>query len=144
MNFGEYPGRKATTRHTSPRSRARRRCVAQEAGARIYYGGSYGLSIRVRCEEVPQPISVAWLYSRKGVGWQRTREFTLGAALYEHDLPDDKRSHVEEYLDELRAAPFMREVSSKGVQAWAVQHEVAVEHQEWLTGLLRRIIKGLG
>ena len=73
------------------------------------------------------------MYSRKGVGWQRTREFTFGAALYEHNLPNAKRSHVEGYLDELRAAAFTREVSSKGVQAWAVQHEVAVEHQEWLT-----------
>ena len=117
--------------------------MAQEAGARIYYGGSYGLSIRVRCEELPQPISVAWLYSRKGVGWQRTREFTFGAALYERELPDEKRSHVEEYLDELRAAAFTQDVSSKGVQAWAVQHKDAVEHQEWLTDLLRRIIKGL-
>lgn len=37
----------------------------------------------------------------KGDGWQRTRKFTLGAALYEHDLPDDKRLHVEEWLTDL-------------------------------------------
>ena len=52
-------------------------------------------------------------------------------------------ARLAEYLDELRAAPFTRDVSSKGVQAWAVRHEVAVEHQEGLTDPLRRIIKGL-
>lgn len=35
--------------------------VAQNAGARTYYGGSYNLSIRARCEGIPQPISIALL-----------------------------------------------------------------------------------
>ncbi len=74
----------------------------------------------------------------------RTREFTFGAALYDHELPEDSRLHVERYLDELRAAAFTRDVSSKGVRAWAVGHEAAVEHQEVLKDLLHRIITGFG
>ena len=118
--------------------------VAQEAGARIVYGESFGLSIRVQCEGLRQPLSVAWLYSRRDAGWMRTREFTFGAALYDHELPEDARSHVEQYLGELSATAFTRDVSSKGVRAWAINHEAAVEHQADLKDLLRRIIQGFG
>jgi len=116
--------------------------VAQDTGARIDFGDSFGLSIRVPCEGIRQPLSVAWLYSRTDAGWMRTRDFTFGAALYDHELPEQARLHVKEYLEELRAAAFTRDVSSKGVQAWATGHEAAVEHQETLTDLLRRIITG--
>ena len=116
--------------------------VAQDTGARIVFGESFGLSIRVPCEGIRQPLSVAWLYSRRDAGWMRTREFTFGVALYDHELPDDARAHVEHYLEELHAAPFTRDVSSKGVRAWAIGHEAAVEHQEALKDLLRRIITG--
>ena len=64
--------------------------AAQGAGARIEYGRSSGLSIRVKCEEIRPYITVAWLYSRKGTGWMRTHEFTFGVALYDHELPEDK------------------------------------------------------
>ena len=117
--------------------------VAQSTGARIAYGDSFGLSIRVSCEGARRPITVAWLYSRKDAGWMRTREFTFGTALYDYELPPDKLSHVEGYLHELREAAFTRDVSSKGVQAWAIGHEAAVDHREALTDLLQRIIKGL-
>ena len=114
--------------------------VAQEAGARIEYGRT-GPSIRVRCEGIRQPITVAWLYSTKGVRWMNTREFTFGAALYEHELPGDKFSRVQTCLNELHTATFTQDASSKGVQAWTVEHEVAVEHQQALMDLLQRIIK---
>ena len=118
--------------------------AARQAGARIEYSKSFGLSIRVRFEGIRQPISVAWLYSKKDSGWMRTREFSFGAALYEHQLPDDKLSHVKRCLHELRNAAFTRDASSRGgVHAWAVEHEVAVEHQEYLTDFLRRLITGL-
>lgn len=87
--------------------------AAQEAGAKIEYSRSFGLSIRVRCEGVSQPISVAWLYSREGTGWMRTRDFSFGTALYEHELPGDKLSHVEGCLHELRLA-FRRPVNPSG------------------------------
>ena len=115
--------------------------VARANGAKIEYGRT-GPTIRVRCEGIRQPITVAWLYPRKDIRWMRTREFSFGAAYYDYQIPDDKRSHVEGCLNELRTAAFARDVSSEGVQAWAVEHEVAVEHQQYLTNLLQRIIKG--
>lgn len=117
--------------------------AAQETGARIVYYESFGLSVRVRCEGIPQPISVAWLYSREGTGWMRTRDFTFGTAQSKHELPEDKLQHLERYLHDLRTAAFTQDVSSKGVQAWAVEHEVAIEHLEYLTDLLRRVVTGL-
>ena len=116
--------------------------VAQKNGAKIEYGRT-GPTIRVRCEGIRQPITVAWLYPRKDIRWMRTREFTFGTALYDYELPPDKLSHVEGYLHELREAAFTRDVSSKGVQAWAIGHEAAVDHREALTDLLQRIITGL-
>ena len=116
--------------------------VAQKNGAKIEYGRT-GPTIRVRCEGIRQPITVAWLYPRKDIRWMRTREFTFGTALYDYELPPDKLSHVEGYLHELREAAFTRDVSSKGVQAWAIGHEAAVDHREALTDLLQHIITGL-
>lgn len=117
---------------------------AQGAGAKIVYGQSFGLSVRVRCEADGPLISVAWLYSRPDAGWMRTREFSFGVALYEHQLPKEKLQHVERYLDELRSASFTRDVSSKGVQAWAVEHQVAAQHRDHLTDLLSDIVSRLG
>ena len=118
--------------------------VARKGGATITYGQSFGLSIRVPCEGIPQPISIAWLYTKKDAGWMRTREFTFGVALYDRELPPDKLAHIEGYLRELREAAFTRDASSKGVQAWAVAHEAAVEHRVFLTDLLKRMLLGLG
>ena len=51
--------------------------VAEQFGAEIAYGASYGLSIRGRCPAWRFPISVAWLYTRRQRGWMRTRDFSL-------------------------------------------------------------------
>ena len=117
--------------------------AAQDAGARIEYG-RVGVSIRVRCDGIRQPITVAWVYPDKDARWMYTREFSFGAALYDHKLPEDKRTRLERCLNELRTAEFTEDASNGGgVQAWAVGHEVAVKHQEYLTDLLKRIIVGL-
>ena len=60
--------------------------TAQAAGAGIAYG-RVGISIRVRCEGIRQPITVAWAYPNKDARWMQTREFSFGAALYDHKLP---------------------------------------------------------
>ena len=117
--------------------------VAHEAGAKIEYGRT-GPTIRVACEGIRQPITVAWLYPKKGIQWNRTREFSFGAALYKHPVHGDIRSHVQGYLDELRTADYMEDATSEGVQAWAIAHEFAVERQGHLEELLKRIIKGFG
>ena len=114
--------------------------AAQNAGAGIAYG-RVGVSVRVSCEGIRQPITVAWMFPDKGVRFMNVREFSFGAALYDHELPEDKRAGLERCLDELRSADFTEDVSNGGgVRAWAVAHEDAVEHQEYLTDLLKRII----
>ena len=42
----------------------------------------------------------------------QTREFSFGAALYEHKLPDDKLSRLERCLTELRSAEFTEPASN--------------------------------
>ena len=117
--------------------------TAQAAGAEIAYG-RVGISIRVRCEGIRQPITVAWAYPNEDVRWMQTREFSFGAALYDHKLPDDKLSRLETCLTELRNAEFTEPASNGGgVQAWAVSHERAAQHQDELTRLLKDIIAAL-
>ena len=114
--------------------------AAEKAGAKIKYG-KVGVSIRVRCDGIDAPITVAWVYPDKETRWMRTREFSFGAALYEHKLPDEKLSRFEKCLDELRNADVAEDVSNGGgVRAWAVAHEDAVEHEARLTEVLKRII----
>ena len=117
--------------------------VAQKNGAKIEYGRT-GPTIRVRCEGIRQPITVAWLYPRKDIRWMRTREFTFGTALYELRTPPRQALTCRRGTCTSSAtAAFTRDVSSKGVQAWAIGHEAAVDHREALTDLLQRIITGL-
>ena len=117
--------------------------TAQAAGAGISYG-RVGISIRVRCEGILQPITVAWVYPNKEARWMQTREFSFGAALYDHKLPDEKLSRLNRCLEKLGSAEFTEPASNGGgVQAWAVSHERAVQHQDELTRLLKDTIAAL-
>ena len=117
--------------------------AALQSGGDIYYGASYGVSIRVRCSAWRQPISLAWLYSREGKGWIRTRDFSFGASVLEEALPDQSRVMLERWVGEFSADGFAEDVSSKGVKAWAVSHDAGVQHQDILVDRLRRIISEL-
>ena len=115
-----------------------------ESGGGISYGGSFGLSVRVRCSLWPQPVSVAWLYSEPGRGWMSTRDFSFGAAvLDEEGLQDELRAVLEHWTGLFAADTFAEDASSKGVKAWAVGHETAVRHQDDLVERLGCVIGAL-
>ena len=117
--------------------------MAVRSGADIWYGATFGLSIRARCSTWPRPITVAWLYSQPGKGWMRTRDFSFGVTVYDYALPDELRAMLERWVDEVLTDGFAENVSSKGVQAWAVRYEAGVQHQDVLVERLRRIISEL-
>ena len=99
----------------------------------ISYGETYGLSIRAKCSAWKQPISVAWLYSEPGRrGWMRTRDFSFGASAFESELPDELRAILQRWAKKFSDDDFTEDVSSKGVNAWAVTHDDAVQHQDLL------------
>ena len=67
----------------------------------------------------------------------RTRSFSFGDSFFEYEgVPDELRSLLSGWADEFKDDPFTRDVSSKGVRAYAVRHESAVEHIDLLTGRL--------
>ena len=72
--------------------------AASQPGGDIYYGASYGLSIRAKCSAWPRPITVAWLYSQPGKGWMRTRDFSFGVAVYDYVLPEELRAMLERWV----------------------------------------------
>lgn len=117
--------------------------AALQSGADIWYGTGFGLSIRSRCPAWPRPISIAWLYSQPGKGWMRTRDFSFGAAVYDHEHPEEVRVMLERWFDEVSSDSFAEDVSSKGVKAWAVRYEAGVQHQDLLVERLGRIISEL-
>ena len=118
--------------------------AAVESGGEISYGGSFGLSVRVKCSLRPQPVSVAWLYSEPGKGWMSTRDFSFGAAvLDEENLPHELRTVLESWTGHFAAVTFAEDASSKGVKAWAIRHETAVRHQDDLVEGLRGVIVAL-
>ena len=116
---------------------------ALESGGSIDYGASYGLSIRAKCRLWKRPISVAWLYSREGTGWMRTRDFSFGAGLFDAEVPEEMRPILKRWIDEFSRDSFAEDVSSKGVEAWAVRHDAGVRHQDVLVERLRRIVSEL-
>ena len=117
--------------------------AALESGGSIDYGASYGLSIRAKCRLWERPISVAWLYSRAGTGWMRTRDFSFGAGLFDAELPEEVRLILKRWIDEFSGDSFAEDVSSKGVEAWAITHDAGAKHQEILVGRLRRVVSEL-
>ena len=118
--------------------------VALETGGEISYGDSFGLSIRARCAQRSQPISVAWLYSKPGTGWMRTRDFSFGASvLDENELPQDLRNVLEQWTGSFATDGFAEDVSSKGVRAWAVTHDGSVSHGDLLADRLRNVLTEL-
>ena len=117
--------------------------AAVQSGAEIYYGDSYGLSIRARCAVWHFPISVAWLYSRTARGWMRTRDFSFGVGVFDYDLPEDLRTVLEKWAGDFSSDSFAADVSSKGVKAWSVSHDAAVQHQDLLVQRLCTIFSKL-
>ena len=117
--------------------------AAVKSGGTVDYGASYGLSIRAKCRVWERPISVAWLYSREGTGWMRTRDFSFGAALFDAELPVEMRSILRRWIDAFSEDGFAEDVSSKGVEAWAVRHDAGVQHQDVLVERLRHIVSEL-
>ena len=118
--------------------------VALQSDGEISFGETYGLSIRAKCSAWKQPISVAWLYSEPAKrGWMRTRDFSFGASVFESELPDELRATLQRWANEFSEDDFTEDVSSKGVNAWAVTHDAAVRHQDHLVERLRTIFSEL-
>lgn len=109
--------------------------------------GSSGVSVRMRCEQWNQPITVAWFYPVTGmVGWMRTQEFTFGAAIfegYEPEPSEELRVCLENWIDEFENDGFSKRVFSRGVRAYAVSHADAVKEIELLECRIKSIFRQL-
>ena len=57
-----------------------------------------------------------------------TEEFSFGTAVLDYALPEELRAMLEQWVDEVSADGFAEDVLSEGVKAWAVRHEVSVQH----------------
>ena len=75
--------------------------------------------------------------------WQSTRDFSFGAAILDEELPEKLRTVLEGWVSQFSADSFTEDVSSKGVKAWAVSHETAVDQQELLVNRLSNILSKL-
>ena len=125
---------------------ARLLSVAEESGATFEWGPS-GVSVRVRCKLWPQPITLAWLYppTKVGRGWMKTRDFTFGAAIFDYEPPpeEDLRSVLELWVGQFSGDDFTQDASSKGVSAYAVGYEAAVQNIDLLSDRLVAVIEAL-
>ena len=116
--------------------------VAKENGGIIYLGDA-GISIRYPQGPAWQyPISVAWLYPDER-GWMRTREFSFGRQTQgkgPENLPTEVRQVLKSWSDSFAKDPCAVDVSSSGVDAWAISHEVAVKHIDELAERLKKVL----
>ena len=120
---------------------------ASDSGAVFEWGQRGGVSVRGRCSRWQQPITVAWLYSpaMDATGWMRTRDFTFGTAVLDYDPgPDEElRGILQRWADSFRDLPFVRDASSKGVDAWSVGYANAAQHIDLLTDRLAKVLSDL-
>ncbi len=118
--------------------------VVEGSGGKLDFYTS-GLSVRAKCSLRPQPVSIGWFYpepSRKG--WMNTRDFSFGVGvLDEDDLPDELRATLESWVVQFSRDAFAEEVSSKGVNAWAVSYESVVRYQDELAERLSNVIAAI-
>ena len=123
--------------------------VAIENNARVK-PGTTGFSIRARnCAVWPgREITVAWLYPSPGErGWMRTRDFSFGSGTGGHSyyqMPGQLRRFLEDWADSFSTLAYTDDVSSTGLNAWAVTHAAAVQHIDFLCQRLDRVLKELG
>ncbi|MXY58067.1 MAG: hypothetical protein F4Y41_17030 [Gammaproteobacteria bacterium] len=119
--------------------------AARESGGEEWYQASFGVSVRVKCSLRPQPVTVAWLYSQPGrKGWMRTRDFSFGSGILdEPGIPDELQAPLEAWTRVFATDGFAEDASSKGVKAWAVEHQAAVQHQDLLAERLRNVVREL-
>ena len=119
--------------------------VAQESGGTLQWGSS-SVSVRMSCSVWRQPITIAWLYptSKKG-GWLSTKDFSFGAAIFDYVPPpgEELRPLLERWIDQFSSDGFAKEISSKGVKAWAVGYEDAAHHVDLLVERLAKVLSEL-
>ena len=116
--------------------------VVKESGGDVRWRTT-GVSVRIKCPVWSKRISLAWLYPQPGRGWMRTRDFSFGASVLEEQLPAELRAVLEGWVEQFSRDSFTDDVSSQGVQAWAVSHETAYRHKELLADRLRTVVSEL-
>ena len=72
-----------------------------------------------------------------------TRDFSFGTGLSDAGLPEEVWAILKRWADELSEDGFAEDVSSKGVEAWAVRHNAGVQHQDDLVERLGRVVSEL-
>lgn len=73
----------------------------------------------------------------------RTRDFSFGVSVLEYELPGELRAVLKRWAGEFSTDNFTEDVSSKGVKAYAVRHDTAVQHQNLLVERVRTILSEL-
>ena len=117
--------------------------VAQDSGAALDWGPS-GVSVRLRCSLRKQPVSVAWFYPPSTTkGWQKTRDFTFGAAILDEALAEGLRTVLEQWANLFKDDDFTTDASSSGVNARSVNYHDAVKHIDLLSDRLADILTKL-
>ena len=120
--------------------------VAEGTGATLGWFPR-AVSIRAKCSRWQQPFTVSWLYtpSLEGRGWMRTREFSFGVGILDHDPgPDEElRGILQGWAESFRDDPFTNDASSKGVDAWWVDYAAAAQNIDLLAERLTTVLADL-
>ena len=117
--------------------------AAGDSGTTLWWG-STGVSIRMPCSQSPQPVSVAWLNPPDVIGWMGFTNITFGAAIFEYgNLKPKLRDCLEKWVEEFPGDDFAERISGKGIKAWTIRYDVALQHLDVLTDRLESILSQL-
>ena len=125
----------------------RLKAVAEENDGFIYLGDS-GISIRRYSPVWRTPLSIAWVYPPGERGWMRLRDFSFGAGAgsngWFETLPENLRQTLERWADSFSQGLGAMNVSSAGLNAWAISHQDAAANIDLLAQRLDRVLRELG
>ncbi|MYH63915.1 MAG: hypothetical protein F4148_19945 [Caldilineaceae bacterium SB0675_bin_29] len=114
--------------------------ISENSGA-IFFWGSAGVSIRMRCSLSQRPVSVAWLYPPGVKGLHGFANVSFGANILGYEGIDPKLlEFLYGWVDEFTEVKFASLIDVKGAKAWSVSYDVAAKHLETLTDRLTGVL----
>lgn len=130
----------------SARSVAKRLlCTATKSGAVLAWGSS-GLSIRVRCSVMQQPISVCWMFPPSVVGWMGLRNISFGETVSNDSWPapdSELRVALDNWVQQFSDDGFCQDSGKDWARIWMVDYDTAAAHLKLLEDRLGQILRDL-
>lgn len=102
--------------------------------------GPAGTSIRLKVLEIPNPVSIGWIFPPGVSGWMGLTDLTLGYV--QKDYPDLSVASVfEDYVEKVAQIPGVKPASPQWLDGYRLSPEVTVENRHRIIEILADLVQ---